>query len=476
MEEKNQNQEFSFIKEKIKDKPINRRRLLYQILWTVLVGILFGFTACITFVAARPKLEKFMEIETDAKVTIPRDEEFQEQQTGPDVKNDTEHIQENQTDTGEQQVVQNSAVSQEEQQNGNLEQSDSNGQNQNSQKSEQSSETIEHVYVEKELDIEEFQNLQNKLFLVGKKANRSVVTVTGVKNHIDWFESSYESETQASGIIIANNGQELLILTEKKIVDNAEEIHITFINDVIVSASVKKYDANTGIAIISVPLEDVSEETRKQIDVATLGNSFMVNQGSVVLAIGSPLGANYSILIGSITSSNNTISMWDSIYNVFTTDIMGSTNGSGVLINLKGEVVGLVMQDYSSQSDRNTITALSISQLKGIIEDLSNGKAIPYLGLKLSTITEEIAEEYNLPKGVYIKNVETDVPSPAMNAGIQAGDVLVGINGEKILTVEQYFAKIMSLSPEQSVKIKVLRQSGEEYIELECDAVVGVLQ
>ena len=476
MEEKNQNQEFSFIKEKIKDKPINRRRLLYQILWTVLVGILFGFTACITFVAARPKLEKFMEIETDAKVTIPRDEEFQEQQTGPDVKNDTEHIQENQTDTGEQQVVQNSAVSQEEQQNGNLEQSDSNGQNQNSQKSEQSSETIEHVYVEKELDIEEFQNLQNKLFLVGKKANRSVVTVTGVKNHIDWFESSYESETQASGIIIANNGQELLILTEKKIVDNAEEIHITFINDVIVSASVKKYDTNTGIAIISVPLEDVSEETRKQIDVATLGNSFMVNQGSVVLAIGSPLGANYSILIGSITSSNNTISMWDSIYNVFTTDIMGSTNGSGVLINLKGEVVGLVMQDYSSQSDRNTITALSISQLKGIIEDLSNGKAIPYLGLKLSTITEEIAEEYNLPKGVYIKNVETDVPSPAMNAGIQAGDVLVGINGEKILTVEQYFAKIMSLSPEQSVKIKVLRQSGEEYIELECDAVVGVLQ
>ena len=476
MEEKNQNQEFSFIKEKIKDKPINRRRLLYQILWTVLVGILFGFTACITFVAARPKLEKFMEIETDAKVTIPRDEEFQEQQTGPDVKNDTEHIQENQTDTGEQQVVQNSAVSQEEQQNGNLEQSDSNGQNQNSQKSEQSSETIEHVYVEKELDIEEFQNLQNKLFLVGKKANRSVVTVTGVKNHIDWFESSYESETQASGIIIANNGQELLILTEKKIVDNAEEIHITFINYVIVSASVKKYDTNTGIAIISVPLEDVSEETRKQIDVATLGNSFMVNQGSVVLAIGSPLGANYSILIGSITSSNNTISMWDSIYNVFTTDIMGSTNGSGVLINLKGEVVGLVMQDYSSQSDRNTITALSISQLKGIIEDLSNGKAIPYLGLKLSTITEEIAEEYNLPKGVYIKNVETDVPSPAMNAGIQAGDVLVGINGEKILTVEQYFAKIMSLSPEQSVKIKVLRQSGEEYIELECDAVVGVLQ
>lgn len=467
MGEQNQKQENPFIKEKIKEKPINKKHLLYKTLWVVFAGILFGFVACITFVVAKPKLELLIEVEKDATVSIPRDEAQPGEQPG------TAQQQESQTD--EVGALGNQS-GEEEQQGDDIGAGGQPGEEQQNNDSQIEGQPEEPVYVEKELDIEEFQKLQDKLFTIGKQASRSVVTVTGVKNNLDWFESSYESEIQASGIIIANNGQELLILTEKKIIDHAEEIEITFINNVIVSAAVKKYDANTGIAIISVPLEEVSKETLAEIGVATLGNSFLVNQGSVVLAIGSPMGANYSILTGSITSSDNTISMWDSTYHVFTTDIMGSTKGSGVLINLKGEVVGLVMQDYSSQSDRNTLTALSISQLKGIIEDLSNGKAVPYLGLKVSTITDEIAEEYHLPKGVYIKNVETDVSSPAMTAGIQAGDVLVELNGEEILTVEQYTTKLMSLLPEQSIQIKVLRQSGEEYVALECDAVVGVLQ
>lgn len=242
------------------------------------------------------------------------------------------------------------------------------------------------------------------------------------------------------------------------------------------SAAMKKYDGNTGIAMISVALKDISEETMGKIEVATLGNSLTVNQGTVVIAIGSPLGSNYTILPGTITTSGNTISTWDSNYTVFTTDIMGNAQGSGVLINLNGEVIGIVMQGYSSKGDQNTLTALSISQLKGIIEDLTNGKAIPYLGLKVSTVTADISEEYGLPKGVYVKNVETDLASPGMNAGIQEGDVITAINGEKILTAEEYTQTLHSLSPEQTVKITLQRQSSEKYVELECTATVGVLQ
>ncbi len=427
MEERDNKQEYSFIKEKIKNKPINKRRLCLKILWVISCGILFGLMASLTFVVAKPKFEKLTS-PGPGTVTLPPDEVDE-----PGNQDEPDH-----TDPD-----------------------NPSGQ--------------EPVYVKKELEVEDYQALQNKLYAIGKKGNRSVVTVAGVINNTDWFESAYESRIEASGIIIANNGQELLILTEKRVIANVAAINITFVNNDTVTGTLKKYDGNTGIAIISVKLSDISQETMGKIDVAKLGNSLTVNQGTVVIAIGSPLGYNYSIRPGTVTSAGNTVSTWDCNYTIFTTDITGSASGSGVLINLSGDVVGLVMQGYSSQGDQNTITALSISQLKGIIEDLSNGKAIPYLGMKVSTVTDEIAKDFGLPRGLYVKSVETAVESPAMSAGIQEADIITEINGDEVLTVEQYTQKVHSLSPEQTVQIKVLRQSGEKYVPLECTAVVSVL-
>lgn len=461
MEDKNQEPEFSFITETIKDKPINKRRVLFKMLWVVLCGIIFGLIAALTFVVAVPKMKLLVEPQPDTTVTIPKDQmEGEETQSGEEGQNPDAEA-DGQQSGGNQNAP---------------EQGNQPDDNQQGETQEQQPVMPEPIYIEQELEAEDYQALQNKIYAIGKKANRSVVTVTGVTSNTDWFDSAYESENQASGIIIANNGQELLILTEKKVITNAEAISITFINGEVVPATLKKYDANTGISIISVNLEEIAEDTMNKIEIATLGNSLAVTQGTVVIAIGSPMGSNYSILTGNITTSENTVSTWDSTYTIFTTDIMGSEAGSGVLLNLNGEVVGLVMQDYSSVGDQNTLTALSISQLKDIIEDLSNGKAIPYLGMKLSTVTDEIAREYGIPNGVYIKSVETDVPSPAMNAGLLEADVIVGMNGEEIMTVEQYTQMLLSLSPEQSVKIKVLRQNGEEYVEMEFTATVGVLQ
>ncbi len=465
-EQQETNEEFAFITEKIKDKPINKRRLAKKAGWTVLSGILFGLAACLAFVAARPKLEALMEPQDPGDlVTIPRDQLPEE--NGDSNEEDGQEDQDPEDGDGDTQKPDDTTPD--------SDTSDGQG----------SGETTdpppiqappEPVYLERELEAADYQLLLNQLYAIGKQANRSVVAVTGVTSNVDWFDSAYESENQGSGIIIANNGQELLILTERRVINNAAAINITFNNQDVVPAELKKYDGNTGIAIISVKLEHISEETMKKIEVAVLGNSLLVGQGTVVIAIGSPLEANYSILTGTVTSTTNTVSTWDSNYTVLTTDIMGSARGSGVLINLEGEVVGLMMQDYSSQGDRNTITALAISELKGVIEELSNGKAIPYLGIMVSTVTEEIAQEHGLPQGVYVKNVETELPSPAMEAGLQEGDVIVELNGEAMQTVDQYTQTLLSLNPEQSVKLKVLRQSGEGFVDLECTAVVGVLK
>lgn len=194
----------------------------------------------------------------------------------------------------------------------------------------------------------------------------------------------------------------------------------------------------------------------------------------IAIAVGSPLGINYSILTGNITSITNSISTVDNNYTIFTTDIVGSSKGSGAIVNVNGEVVGLVMQDYSKAEDQNTLTAISISELKGIIEMLSNNQDVPYIGLELTTVTNDIAREYDIPNGAYIKEVTMD--SPAMAAGLQRGDVITGMAGETVLSVESYESKLLALNPGERVEIVVQRQGTDAYTEITCTVDVSVLQ
>ena len=400
--------------------------------------MLFGVIASLVFALLEPRLEEGLHPQEDPVVTIPRDDLASTEET------EAVDIETEETETEPE------------------------GETTESGETETPEEEPQRV------TIADFQNLQNELYAVGRDANKFVVTVTGVKSDTDWFNNAYESKGQASGIIVADNGQELLILTERKVIFDVEQVYVTFINDVSVEATMKKYDGNTGIAILSVPRSDVDEDTLDAIAVATLGNSLTTTQGMIAIAVGSPLGTNYSVLTGNITSTNNSISTVDHNYTVFTTDIVGSEGGSGAIINVEGEVIGLVMQDYSSAGDESTLTAISISELKSIIEMLSNNQDVPYIGLELSTVTNDIANEYDIPKGAYIKEVTMD--SPAMAAGLQSGDVITKMDGEAIYNVDSYENKLLGLSPDENVKIVVERQSTEGYKEIICTVKVSVLQ
>ena len=285
-------EEFSFISEKIKEKPVNKKRLFKHGIYTVGFAVLFGTVACFVFTFMHPILENLMHPKENPTISIPEDElgtEWQTEETELPVEteeaDETEGVDETETP------------------------------------------------IVKELELSDYQMLQNKIYAIGKEANRSIVTVTGVVSDTDWYNNSYENRDLASGVIIGDNGSELLILTEHKVVKDAGQIHVTFIDDVTVNAYLKKYDGNTGIAILSVALEDVGESTRNRILYGALGNSNTVAQGNIAIAIGSPLGTNYSIGTGNITSVGNVIQTIDATYTVFTTDIVGSSNSSCVLLN-----------------------------------------------------------------------------------------------------------------------------------------------
>ena len=420
-------EEVPFIREKIKEKPVNKRKLLKQGSFTVVFAVLFGLVACFVFTLMQPYMKSWLYPAKEPEIQIPADELSATEEESEEEPQETEEKQE-----------------------------------------------VQETVVTKELELSDYQQLQNKIYAIGKKANRSVVTVTGVSSDTDWYNNAYESSGQASGIIIGDNGPELLILTEHKAVAEAETISVTFINDVTVTARLKNYDGNTGLAMLAVQMDEVEQETRDAISYAVLGNSLAVSQGNIAIAIGSPLGTNYSIGTGNITSTGNVIQTLDYNYTVFTTDIVGSRSSSGVLLDLDGEVIGLVMQDYSGNGEENTLTAISISDLKKIIEKLSNGRDVAYLGLKVATVTDQIADEYDLPKGIFIKEVAMD--SPALYAGLQTGDIVIEVNGQKVHTVEEYEEQVLQVQPGDTVSVAVDRQGMQDYVRMDYEVTAGKLQ
>ncbi|MBR5565257.1 MAG: PDZ domain-containing protein [Roseburia sp.] len=425
-----QENKYEFIKEKRKEIPINKKKLATQTGYVCIMALLFGVIASLVIAFLQPKIEEKLYPKQEPLVSIPEDEP-----TETAAVEDTEITESTETQTETEEPI--------------------------------------DMLVWKPT-IEDYQMLQSQLYAVGQQANRFVVTVTGIQSETDWFNNDYENRDQGSGIIIANNSQELLILTEKKIIVSAQELYVTFIDGVTVPATMKQYDGNTGIAILSVALSEIEEETMKLVSIAVLGNSLAVPQGTLAIAVGSPMGVNFSILTGNITSNTNTISTIDANYKIFTTDIVASQNGSGALINTKGEVIGLVMQDYSRQGDENTLTAVSISDLKALIEKLSNGKEVAHLGLGISTVTSDIEKSYDIPRGVYIKEVKMD--SPAMIAGLQSGDVIVEMDGVAITDEAAYEHKLLQLKPEDKVSIVIKRQGVNGYVSIRCDVEVSKLK
>jgi serine protease Do len=286
---------FSFINEQIKEKPLNKKRLVKKALFTVALAVIFGAVAALVFSLLQPEFSNWFYPEEKPVVTIPQDDvtETEEPSQG-DIQEASEQKDTQETENDGQQGENGAAENNGSQENGEV------GNSQQEQTGETETEqTGENVPDNdlRELELADFQKLQNKLYAVGKEANKSIVTVTGVKSDTDWFNNPYESKGQASGIIVAENSRELLVLTERKAIADAQEIYVTFINDVSVKAEMKKYDGNTGIAVLSVKTSELTESTKNAITVAVLGNSLTVAQGTIAIAIGSPLGTNYSMNI-----------------------------------------------------------------------------------------------------------------------------------------------------------------------------------
>ena len=449
---------YKFMKESIKKQPPDWKKIVLLIAGWLALAALGGLVAAAVFAVTEPKIaEAVTREEPPAKVDIPGDEDPNSGQE-PDETITASSARASVDSSGSGSEISSSTV-------------DSSTSESSVSESTVSESTAENGAAEgTESSLKNYEALYQDMLGVTEKPKQALVTVIGITNQMDYFNQNYENQQQISGLIVADNGQDLFILTEYRIVENVERIQVTFWDETMVDATYQRHDPSTGLTIVKVDESKLDEGTRNGLAVAPLGSSYLVSQGDPVVAVGSPVGYSDSIAYGVVTSVTNKISALDNEYNLLTTDILGSTDGSGILVNLDGEIVGIIAQSYSAKGN-NVVTGIAISQIKKLIENLSNNVSRAYIGIRGQDVTEELSDKTGIPKGVLISRVADD--SPAMMAGMKEYDVIVKLGEHKVETIKQYHEQLGKYSTGDVVTVTAMRKGAEGYAEMTFDVTIG---
>lgn len=449
---------YKFMKESIKKQPPDWKKMVLLIAGWLALAALGGLVAAAVFAVTEPKIaEAVTREELPAKVDIPGDEDPNSGQE-PDETITASSASASVDSSGSGSEISSSTV-------------DSSTSESSVSESTVSESTEENGAAEgTESSLKNYEALYQDMLGVTEKPKQALVTVIGITNQMDYFNQNYENQQQISGLIVADNGQDLFILTEYRIVENVERIQVTFWDETMVDATYQRHDPSTGLTIVKVDESKLDEGTRNGLAVAPLGSSYLVSQGDPVVAVGSPVGYSDSIAYGVVTSVTNKISALDNEYNLLTTDILGSTDGSGILVNLDGEIVGIIAQSYSAKGN-NVVTGIAISQIKKLIENLSNNVSRAYIGIRGQDVTEELSDKTGIPKGVLISRVADD--SPAMMAGMKEYDVIVKLGEHKVETIKQYHEQLGKYSTGDVVTVTAMRKGAEGYAEMTFDVTIG---
>lgn len=488
--------DFEFLQEKIKERPINKKRLLKRTIITASMAVLFGLLACLSFLLLEPVLNNWLYPEEEPEVvTFPQEqnemlpEDMLTEGTATsqeETEASASHSSEEQTsESGTGDAASDTVSKSSEEETGadgesSEEESSPDAAGGHKEHFDENDLAEENPYaggtgaeslagnMEETVPVEPlkpYQTQYEELYKIYSEIQTSMVTVTAVHSDVDWFNNTYQSEGTTAGVIIANNNRELLILSRKSSLDGAETIRISFCNGVDADAVIKQYDQNTDLAVLAVDLKYIGNDTLESVTVAVLGSSIASGMtGTPIIAVGNLFGYKDTVCYGMVTSKNNVITMADSEYKLMTTDIYAGTNPSGILVNMNGEVIGIIDNSHNHDDTRNLLAAVGISELKGLISKLSNGEPIPYLGIYAQDISAQTRAELEIPQGAYI--VDIDMDSPAMLKGIQKGDILVKVGSRDIKSAADYMNVLRNAQPESSINIVVQRADVNDYKEM----------
>ena len=305
------------------------------------------------------------------------------------------------------------------------------------------------------------------------------IDVTVQENTQDVFGRSYsqESSGSGSGIIVAQDDSNLYIATNNHVVQNATSVSVKFNDDSTYTASVKGTDTDSDLAVVEIPMKDLSSDTKNNIKVATLGDSTKVKIGEQSIAIGNALGYGTSVTVGYISAVDREVASEDVNMKLLQTDAaINPGNSGGALVDDEGKVIGINSAKYSDTSVEGMGFAIPISTAVPIINDIIDAQQVSedeqaYLGIKGTDVSSEISQYYNMPEGIYVGKVTKD--SPAGKAGIKTGDIIVKFNGNETTTMDGLKDRLGRCKAGDTVEVVVKRADNGDYKEVTMKVKLG---
>ena len=398
-DKKASSENYSFIKETIKEQPTDRKRLAGKFLTAAVCGVIFGACAAGTMALIVPKALARFGTAPDQKAVVT---------LTPSVK------------------------------------------------AEQVTPTPEATEQEKTSASTAWQNdLSDGMSQIAEEPRRALVRISAAGEDSDLLDDSFLEYGDEEGFVFLKNSEAFYILTVSDQMQEADKFTVTFSDGTVTDGILCKKDLRTGFFVIKVPFTSVDEETQEKIPAAPLVAADDMKQTESVIAIGSPSGDYDSLMGGTITSVTGTLKVADEEYGMLTTDMVGSEEGGGILLNSSGEVAGII---WNQEEDRtNVIRAVETAQLRPLLESMANGEDICYIGIMGATISSYQSENLDVPRGVYVDAVDED--SPAMTAGIQNGDILHALDGQEVQSMEEYASVLQGLNKGTRTTVNVYRKN-----------------
>lgn len=317
-----------------------------------------------------------------------------------------------------------------------------------------------------------------------EKVMPSIVAINATSTITDYDilgrQYSQQQEGSGSGIIIGQNSNQILLVTNNHVIDGASTVQIVFSDKSKVSATVKGSDKNTDLAVLSVNKKDLSDSTISKIKVATLGNSGAVKAGEMAIAIGNALGYGQSVTVGYISAVDREVTVNNNTMKLLQTDAaINPGNSGGALINASGEVIGINSIKYASEEVEGMGYAIPISNAIPMINELMNRETVKYseqgyLGINKDSaqnVTSVTAERFHMPVGVYINEVVKD--SPAEKAGLKRGNIIVGIDATKTETIDDLISALSYKKAGETIKLKIKVLEKGEYVSKTLSVTLG---
>ena len=291
--------------------------------------------------------------------------------------------------------------------------------------------------------------------------------------------SQQESESAGSGIIISQNDSELLVVTNNHVVEGSDTLTVTFNDGNSVEAQIKGTDSARDLAVVAVPLDKISDDTMNAIKVATLGDSDSLKVGEPAIAIGNALGYGQSVTTGIVSATGRTIDGFDGEY-IQTDAAINPGNSGGALLNANGEVIGINSAKINSSAVEGMGFAIPISDASDVIQNLMNKETRSkvsdeergYLGINGYDVSEEGAQMYNMPTGVYVKEVMSG--GGAEKAGLTKGSIITGFEGSSISGMSSLEEQLQYYKAGEEVTLTVqIPDKNGEYTEKDIKVTLG---